>query len=103
MSETIIAIIGRLIGALLVCFVAYITPKVNTWLNLKSESEATALTIELIREFVAAADQLFKADDPTGEIRNKYVKKQLEQLGYTITEEINAYIEASVYYLLEVK
>ena len=50
----------------------------------------------LIENFVTAADQLYKADDPTGVIRKKYVEDQLKALGYAITDELNAFIESAV-------
>jgi len=48
---------------------------------------------------VEAAEQMLKDDDPDGTKRKAYVIEQLCVLGYTITEEINAYIESEVYKL----
>ena len=57
--------------------------------------EATELD-KLIYQFVSAADQLLKAQDPTGEKRKAYVYKLLEELGVVVTDIINAKIEAAV-------
>ena len=94
--DEIIAIIGKILAAAVVALLAYLTPKIKDWLEAKIGSEGTAKVILLIENFVTAADQLYKADDPTGTIRKKYVEDQLKELGYAITDEINSFIESAV-------
>ncbi len=94
--DQILEIVGKLLGVALVVLVAYLTPKIKEWLNEKIGETNTNHIIVLIENFVTAADQLFKSEDPTGEIRNKYVKDQLTKLGYVITDEINSFIESAV-------
>lgn len=92
----IIEIVGKLLGATLVVLCAYLTPKIKAWLEVKIGKEKTDAVLKLIENFVTAADQLYKTEDPTGEIRNAYVKDQLQKLGYTITDELNSFIESAV-------
>lgn len=94
--DNIMTIVSELLGALFVGAVLYIAPKLKVWLVAKAGKEAADGIILTVEQFVLAADQMFKKDDPTGEIRNNYVKTQLTKLGIAITDEINAYIEASV-------
>ena len=94
--EEIIAIIGKILAAAIVALLAYLTPKIKEWLNVKIGTDNTAKVLLLIENFVTAADQLYKADDPTGVIRKKYVEDQLKQLGYVITGELNGFIESAV-------
>lgn len=94
--DEIVTIIGKLLAAAVVALFAYLTPKLRSWLEAKIGSEGTTKAILLIENFVTAADQLYKADDPTGMIRKKYVEDQLKELGYTITDEINSFIESAV-------
>lgn len=51
----------------------------------------------LIYDFVAAAEQQLKEKDPTGKLRKQYVTENLMELGFAISKEINARIEAAVY------
>ena len=94
--EEIIAIIGKILAAAVVALLAYLTPKIKEWLNAKIGTDNTAKVLLLIENFVTAADQLYKTDDPTGVIRKKYVEDQLKQLGYVITGELNGFIESAV-------
>lgn len=92
MTEEILNIVGKLLAALVVGILTYFAPKINTLLE-------TWKIKGLVSSFVEAADQMFKAEDPDGSIRNNYVKEQLQALGVIITEQINAYIESEVYKL----
>ena len=94
--DDIIAIVGKVLAAAVVALLACLVPKIKTWLEAKIGSERTAKVLLLIENFVTAADQLYKADDPTGVIRKKYVEDQLKQLGYAITDELNSFIESAV-------
>lgn len=90
-------IIGKILGAVVVAIIAYLTPKFNAWLEAKVGSEKAEVLRRLIMELVTAADQLFKTEDPTGQIRKRYVEQQIEALGYKITDDINAMIESAVW------
>ena len=61
------------------------------------ESEQADELDRLIYDFVAAAEQVLKAKDPTGKLRKQYVTEQLAALGFAVNQEINARIEAAVY------
>lgn len=97
LNPEIIAIIGKLLGAAALALGTFLCKKVSEWLEAKINKETLAVVENLIDNFVKAAEQLYREDDPTGAIRNTYVKKNLEELGYVITEEINAYIESKVF------
>lgn len=95
--EDIIAIVGRLLGVVAVTVLCLIAPKVKAWLTAKIGVTNMGYLETLIGSLVKAADQLYKTEDPDGTIRNKYVKDEIQKLGYTITDEINALIEAKVF------
>ena len=104
MNDVIFDAIGKILAAAVVSAIIYLTPKAKAvlaeakkWLEAKIGLENTNKLFAQIDKFVEAADQLYKADDPTGEIRNNYVKGQLTNLGIAITAEINGYIESSVF------
>jgi len=54
-------------------------------------------TIELINEFVKAAEQQFAAQDKAGAEKKALVISLLEKAGYEVTEIIDALIESAVY------
>lgn len=99
MNEQILEIVGKLLAAIVVGLVGYLTPQFNKWLEEKTSRETTENVMLMVRAFVRAADQMFKAEDPDGSIRNAYVKDQLKALGVAITAEVNAYIESEVFAL----
>lgn len=66
-------------------------------LKAKVDAEQASELDRLIYDFVAAAEQMLKEGDPTGENRKAYVTENLMKLGFAITEEVNARIEAAVY------
>ena len=94
--DEIIAIVFLVFSLVFIALFAYLVPKIKAWLDAKIGSEGTAKVLLLIENFVTAADQLYKADDPTGVIRKKYVEDQLKALGYAITDELNGFIESAV-------
>ena len=66
-------------------------------LKAKTEAEQAGELDRLIYDFVAAAEQMLKEKDPTGKLRKQYVTENLMALGFAISQEINARIEAAVY------
>lgn len=94
MSQQIIDIIIKLVAIILV---AYVLPELKNWLSNKIGEEKAAKLAEYIEKFVKAAEQMYKEVDETGEKRKQYVIDQLRDLGYVITDEINARIESEVF------
>lgn len=85
-----------IIGILGLCAMWLVGYAKNALKARAEAEEATQLDV-LIYDFVAAAEQQLKKDDPDGSKRNQYVKDNLQELGIAITEEINARIEAAVF------
>ncbi len=97
MSNEMISIIGKLIAAIFVGIIAYLTPKIKDWFDVNtthSEQETIKL---LISSFVQAAEQLLHDKDPDGTKRMNYVKNQLTALGIGITSEVVSMIEGAVW------
>lgn len=94
MSQQIIDIIIKLVAIILV---AYVLPELKNWLSNKIGEEKATKLAEYIEKFVKAAEQMYKEVDETGEKRKQYVIDQLKDLGYVITDEINARIESEVF------
>lgn len=101
--ELIIELIGKIIGAAFVAMVFFALKKLKEYLEVQKESIQNKDLLLLIDSFVEAAEQMFKLNDPTGEKRKSYVEEQLTALGYAITKQIDAYIEAAVYELNHVQ
>ncbi len=101
--ELIIEIIGKILAALFVGLFYFFIKKLKEYIEVQKESIENRDLLLLIDSFVEAAEQLFKADDPTGEKRKSYVEEQLTQLGYLVNDRIDAYIEAAVYELNHVE
>ena len=66
-------------------------------LKARVDAEQAAELDRLIYDFVAAAEQVLKEKDPTGKLRKQYVTENLMALGFAISQEVNARIEAAVY------
>lgn len=97
MSEQIISIIGKLIAAIFVGVITYLTPKIKVWLEThasKTDQEKLKL---LITSFAEAAEQLLHDNDEDGSLRMNYVKKQLSNMGIVITEDVVSMIEGAVW------
>lgn len=95
--ELIVNILGKLIAAAFVSAIYFALKEAKSFLIAKKEEIQDEKLRMLIESFVEAAEQLLKDADPTGEKRKQYVEQNLEQLGYVITSEINAQIEACVF------
>lgn len=95
--ELIVNILGKLIAAAFVSVIYFALKEAKSFLITKKEEVQDERLRMLIESFVEAAEQLLKDADPTGEKRKQYVEQNLEQLGYVITSEINAQIEACVF------
>lgn len=95
--EEIIDIIIKVLAALLALGAGWLGKYLVSWLKTKlSVTQAEKLDL-FIAELVAAAEQLYKEDDPSGFIRLDYVKKMLTEAGYEVTDAVRALIEAKVF------
>ena len=92
----VLTIIADLIGTLVGAAALIIAPKVNSWILAKIGSEKKKELEIIVGKFVEAAEKTLKEGDKDGSARNTYVKEHLVELGYDITEEVNAYIESAV-------
>lgn len=95
--DMIIDLLGKIIAAAFVSIVFIALKELKAFILAKKEEIEDEKLRALIESFVEAAEQMFKEDDPTGEIRKKYVEDNLKALGYEINNQINAYIEAYVF------
>ena len=97
MQEEIIKMMAEIVISILGLGVLYLLLIVKKWLNLRiSEKKANNLDL-IIWQFVNAAEQMFKDEDPTGKQRKEYVLHRLKDLGYTMTDFLNAKIESAVF------
>lgn len=95
--ENIMDIIIRVVATLLALGLGYLGKFLVSWLKGKlSEQNAEKLDL-FISELCAAAEQMYKADDPDGTIRLRYVESMLVQAGYDITDAVRALIESKVF------
>ncbi len=95
----ILEIAIKILAAGVIALVGTLLPKIKQYLTEQFGQDKINKIGELVTVFVAAAEQLLKEDDPTGEKRKAYVVDQLKALGYEVTEWVNAYIESAVYNL----
>ena len=84
-------LLSMILFVLLIVVLAKYKKKLETEISAGKASELD----KLIFQFVSAADQLLKAEDPTGEKRRGYVYGLIENLGVVITDIIKAKIEAN--------
>lgn len=97
--NAVLEIVIKILAAGVITLVGMLLPKVKQYLAEKFGQGSIDKLNNLVSIFVAAAEQLLKEEDPTGEKRKAYVVDQLKALGYEITEAINGYIESAVYNL----
>ena len=69
--SNIYEIIGKLLAAVSVGLLAYLTPKVKNWLYANTKKSAQDQIQQLVRAFARAAEQLYHDTDPSGEARNR--------------------------------
>lgn len=98
-TEGQIEIIEIVIKLMAVILVGYVLPAVKGWLVEKMGVEKIEKIEILVAIFVDAAEQILKDVDPTGIKRKSYVCSRLHELGYEVTDQIEAMIEARVYTL----
>ena len=65
---------------------ALLTGVVIPYIRAKTTKQQRDNIYTIIQSAVWAADQMFKASDPTGELRLRWVMNQLEELNLNVTE-----------------
>lgn len=95
--DQIIDIIIKIVAMLLTLGASYVCKYLIAWLKtVLKEKEVEKLDL-FVAELVAAAEQMYKQEDPDGSKRLMYVQKMLVEAGYDITEAVTALIESKVY------
>lgn len=97
MNDQQIAFLGKLIAAVFVAVVTYLTPKIKTWLEAHTTKTSQQTIKIFVDAFAQAAEQLMHDDDPSGKKRMDYVKNQLTAIGISITSEVVSMIESAVW------
>ena len=97
MSQEIIELVVKALFGLLAIGGIWLVGFVKEVLKTKVEAQQASELDRLIYDFVAAAEQQLKEEDPDGTKRKAYVVEQLNAVGIAISQEINARIEAAVY------
>ncbi len=95
--EEIIDIIIKIAATLLVAGAAWLGRYLVSFLKTDLDEKKTVMLDQFIADLVAAAEQMYKKDDPDGSIRLGYVQEMLVEAGYDITEAIQAMIESKVF------
>lgn len=90
-------IIGNLLAAFVVGLLAYLAPKARAWLLVNTDAATQENIRRLVQSFARAAEQLYHDQDPSGEVRQKFVQEQLRALGVEITEAVINMIEGAVW------
>lgn len=90
-------IIGNLLAALVVGLLAALVPKARAWFEANADKAVQEKVQRLARAFAQAAEQLYRNNDPKGEIRKRFVQEQLRALGVEITEMTVNMIESAVW------
>ena len=97
MTQELIELIVKALFGLLAIGGLWLVSFTKDVLKTKVEAQQASELDRLIYDFVAAAEQQLKEDDPDGTKRKAYVVEQLNAVGIAISQEINARIEAAVY------
>lgn len=97
MTPEIMDLVVKAVFGILALMGIWLVGWVKDALKARVEAEQNVELYQRIYSFVAAADQMLKAEDPDGSKRKAYVVENLMALGIAITQEVNALIEAAVY------
>lgn len=95
--EDIINIVIKIAATLLAFGAAWLGRYLVSFLKTNLDEKQTVILDQFIADLVAAAEQMYKQDDPYGSIRLDYVQTMLVEAGYEITEAIQAMIESKVF------
>lgn len=97
--EEILNIIIKLAGALVGVFAVWVLNSATNYLKGKLTASEQEQLRTFISALVAAAEQLYRAEDPDGNVRLGYVQGMLIEAGYDLTDAVRALIESEVYSL----
>lgn len=94
-------IITLLLRLAIVIITGVIVPAVKKWIDSKTENEKLVQLRQAAETAVYAAEQLYHAADPDGEIRRRYAHKIVSvtslRLGFALSEgEIDSLVQAAV-------
>lgn len=95
--DEILNIVIKLVATLLAFGVGWLGKYLISLLRSKLDERSAEKLDLFIVELVAAAEQLYKQQDPDGTVRLKYVQDMLIEAGYEITDAIRALIESKVF------
>ena len=90
-------IIGNLLAAFVVGLLAALVPKAKAWFEANTNAATQENIRRLVQSFARAAEQLYHDQDPSGEVRQKFVQEQLRALGVEITGAVINMIEGAVW------
>ena len=90
-------IIGNLLAAFVVGLLAALVPKAKAWFEANTNAATQENIRRLVQSFARAAEQLYHDQDPSGEVRQKFVQEQLRALGVEITAAVINMIEGAVW------
>lgn len=95
--EEIINIAIKVVATLLAFGAAWLGRYLVAWLKTNLDEKEEAMLDQFIADLVAAAEQMYKKDDPDGKVRLNFVQTMLVEAGYDITEAVQAMIESKVF------
>lgn len=95
--EEIIDIIVKIAATLLALGIGYLGRFLVKWMKSILDEKGDAKLELFIAELVAAAEQMYKKEDPDGSIRLDYVQEMLVAAGYDVTNAVHALIESKVF------
>ena len=95
--DEIMNILIKIVAMLLALGAGYLGKYVVNWLKTNLDDRGDEKLDTFIAELVAAAEQMYKKDDPDGTARLRYVQTMLIGAGYDITDAIQAMIESKVF------
>ena len=95
--DEILNILIKLAAMVLVFLVGRAGRYLFELLKTKLNEKQTEKLDLFIAELVAAAEQMYKKDDPDGTVRLNYVQQMLVEAGYDITSAVQALIESKVF------
>ena len=95
--EDIMNIIIKLVATLLAFGAAWLGRYLVEWLKTNLDEKEEVLLDQFIADLVAAAEQMYKQNDPDGSERLHYVQAMLVEAGYEVTEFVQAMIESKVF------
>lgn len=93
--SVIINFLGTAIGAGIIVLIREALKYLRASMDEKERAKLDAFVASL----VAAADQMYKADDLDGSARLSYVQGMLIEAGYDLTDALRALIESKVHAL----